>query len=148
MEDEHLRQACFARLQLLEARFGTDVPYVQGLREGFPFAGRRVPFLSPQKGIFRARVQAGAAALSINTSMRSPYADRQIPDGFLYAYRAGNRPSRQPCSSRSFHNAGANRLFQSNKAGVVLPCVPVLRDFGRPRRRLRCTDPRENDRRA
>jgi putative restriction endonuclease len=43
----------------------------------------------PQKGIFRARVQAGPAALSINTSPRSPSDDEAVPDGFLYAYRAG-----------------------------------------------------------
>src|SRR5947209_18727577 len=42
------------------------------------------------KGIHRASVQRGPAALSINTSYRSPYDDVQTADGFLYDYRAGS----------------------------------------------------------
>jgi putative restriction endonuclease len=42
------------------------------------------------KGIHRAHAQRGPAALSINTSVRSPYDDVETPDGFLYAYRAGS----------------------------------------------------------
>lgn len=41
------------------------------------------------KGIYRAAAQTGPAALSINTSSASPYADQETPDGVLYAYRAG-----------------------------------------------------------
>lgn len=89
MSDETLRAACFASLEVLSAQFGEDVPYTGGLDRGFPHAGARVPFLSPQKGIFRARVQTGPAALSINTSSRSPYGDAEVEDGYLYAYRAG-----------------------------------------------------------
>lgn len=89
MEDEHLRSGCFASLDVLCAQYGDDVPYKDGLDRGFPFAGRRVPFLSPQKGIFRAAVQEGRAALSINTSAKSPYDDEEVPEGFFYAYRAG-----------------------------------------------------------
>lgn len=89
MEDEHLRSACFASLDVLCAEYGVDVPYRGGLDRGFPFAGRRVPFLSPQKGIFRAAVQTGGSALSINTSANSPYDDEEAPDGFFYAYRSG-----------------------------------------------------------
>lgn len=94
MEDEHLRSACFASLDVLCAEFGVDVPYRGGLDRGFPFAGRRVPFLSPQKGIFRAAAQIGPSALSINTSANSPYDDEEVPDGFFYAYRSG--PIDQP----------------------------------------------------
>jgi putative restriction endonuclease len=134
MEDEHLRSACFARLQILEARFGTDIPYRGGLNEGFPFVGERVPFLSPQKGIFRARVQQGAAALSINTSAKSPYADREIPDGFLYAYRAGAID--QP-DNRALRAAFATRTpivyFRATKPGwycAVYPCYVTSDDPG------------------
>ena len=69
--------------------FGDDVPYRGGLDEGFAFRGQRVPFLSPQKGIFRAAAQRGPAALSINTSSKSPYDDQEVGQGFRYAYRAG-----------------------------------------------------------
>lgn len=89
MRDEDVRASCFARLAILCAEFGDEVPYRSGLEAGFPFRGRRVPFLSPQKGIFRAAVQRGRAALSIQTSAKSPYKDVETPDGFLYDYRAG-----------------------------------------------------------
>jgi putative restriction endonuclease len=89
MRDETLRSACFASLDVLSAQFGEDVPYKRGLDRGFPHGGARVPFLSPQKGIFRARAQTGPAALSINTSSKSPYGDAELDDGYLYAYRAG-----------------------------------------------------------
>jgi putative restriction endonuclease len=90
VRDEHLRQACFLWLEVLRARWGDDIPYKGGLDEGFPYEGVRVPFLSPQKGIFRAKAQSGPAALSINTSSKSPYTDEETDLGFLYAYRAGN----------------------------------------------------------
>jgi len=72
------------------AEFGEDIPYKGGLDRGFSFRGRRVPFLSYQKGIYRAAVQTGPAALSINTSYDSPYDDEPRPEGFSYAYRAGS----------------------------------------------------------
>ncbi len=89
MRDDDVRSSCFASLDVLCAKFGEDVPYKEGLGVGFPFRGQRVPFLSPQKGIFRAAAQRGPAALSINTSYKSPYGDEETPDGVLYAYRAG-----------------------------------------------------------
>lgn len=94
MRDEDVRSSCFASLDVLCAKHGGDVPYRGGLDEGFPFRGRRVPFLTPYKGIYRAAVQRGPAALSINTSVDSPYDDVETEDGFLYAYRAG--PVDQP----------------------------------------------------
>jgi putative restriction endonuclease len=77
-------------LDVLAAQFGEDVPYTGGLDRGFPFRGVRVPFLARAKGIFRAAVQRGPAALSINTSVNSPYDDAVLDDGFLYAYRSGS----------------------------------------------------------
>jgi len=87
--DEDIRASCFSHLEILWAEFGDDIPYVGGLNRGFPFRGHRIPFLNYQKGIYRASVQRGPAALSINTSYRSPYADEATEEGFLYAYRAG-----------------------------------------------------------
>jgi hypothetical protein len=86
-----------ARLSLLVAEFGEDIPYVGALANGSPFRGRRVPFLNYQKGIYRAGVQTGPAALSIQTSSKSPYDDEVVADGFLYAYRAAGAllPPRQ-----------------------------------------------------
>jgi putative restriction endonuclease len=90
VRDDDVRSSCFASLDVLCAKFGEDLPYAGGLDAGFPFRGRRVPFLSYMKGIHRAAAQKGPAALSINTSSASPYEDEDTPDGVLYAYRAGD----------------------------------------------------------
>jgi putative restriction endonuclease len=89
VRDDDLRSSCFAALEVLCAKHGPEVPYAGGLDAGFAFRGRRVPFLTYQKGIYRAAAQRGPAALSVNTSYRSPYDDEETPDGFAYAYRAG-----------------------------------------------------------
>ena len=126
MEDVHLRSACFASLDVLCAQYGEDVPYKGGLDAGFPYGGRRVPFLSPQKGIFRARAQVGAAALSINTSANSPYDDEVVSDGFFYAYRAG-APD-QP-DNRALRAAVGSQdplvYFVATRPGWYKPIYPV-----------------------
>jgi putative restriction endonuclease len=90
VRDDDVRSSCFAALDVLCAKHGPELPYVGGLDQGFAFRGRRVPFLNYQKGIYRAAAQRGPAALSVNTSYKSPYDDIETPDGFLYAYRAGS----------------------------------------------------------
>ncbi len=91
MRDDDVRSSCFASLDVLCARFGEELPYPgDGLALGFAFRGKRVPFLSTQKGIFRAAAQTGPAALSIQTSWKSPYGDAEVETGYLYAYRAGS----------------------------------------------------------
>jgi putative restriction endonuclease len=92
--DEDLRASCFAALDVLRAQFGAELPYQGALDRGFAFRGRRVPFLNYQKGIHRAGMQRGPAALSIQTSANSPYGDAPSELGFRYAYRAG--PIDQP----------------------------------------------------
>jgi putative restriction endonuclease len=125
--DEHLRSACFASLDVLCAQFGEDVPYRGGLDRGFAFGGRRVPFLSPQKGIFRAAVQRGPEALSINTSAKSPYDDEELPNGFFYAYRAGSPD--QP-DNRALRAARASQApmvyFVATRPGWYRPLYPVF----------------------
>jgi putative restriction endonuclease len=89
VRDDDIRSSLFASLDVLCAKHGPEVPYRGGLDAGFAFRGRRVPFLNFQKGIYRAAVQRGWAALSVQTSYRSPYDDAETRDGFAYAYRAG-----------------------------------------------------------
>lgn len=126
MEDEHLRSACFASLDVLCAQYGEDVPYRGGLDAGFPYGGRRIPFLSPQKGIFRAAAQRDPSALSINTSAKSPYDDEAVPDGFFYAYRAGSPD--QP-DNRALRAARLSRAplvyFVATRPGWYKPIYPV-----------------------
>ncbi|HET8528583.1 MAG TPA: HNH endonuclease [Gaiellaceae bacterium] len=125
MRDEMLRAACFASLDVLCAQFGDDVPYRGGLDRGFPHAGVRVPFLSPQKGIFRAAAQTGPAALSINTSSKSPYGDAEVEDGYLYAYRSGTID--QP-DNRALRQANALQVpivyFVATRPGWYRPLYP------------------------
>jgi putative restriction endonuclease len=90
MRDEDIRSSCFASLDVLCAKHGPELPYVGALDQGFAFRGRRVPFLNYQKGIYRSAAQTGPAALSVNTSYKSPYDDQETAEGFLYAYRAGS----------------------------------------------------------
>jgi putative restriction endonuclease len=88
--DAPLRDACFRELRRLSTVHPRDIPYRGGLDAGFEFQGRRIPFLTPYKGIFRSRLQNGPAALTINTSTRSPYRDRATADGWIYSYRIGD----------------------------------------------------------
>ena len=103
VRDDDIRSSCFASLDVLCAKHGPEVPYSGGLDAGFAFRGRRVPFLNYQKGIYRAAAQRGPAALSVNTSYKSPYDDEETADGFRYAYRSGsvdqpdNRALRAAC---------------------------------------------------
>jgi hypothetical protein len=116
MEDDSLRAASFASLDVLCATHGEDVPYVGGLDQGFPFGGRRVPFFSSYKGIYRAAAQAGPAALSITTSHASPYDDEEIPDGFLYAFRSGSK------TRSSVVTASVKRAYGSIRPGSAVGC--------------------------
>lgn len=131
MRDEDVRAACFASLDVLCAEFGDDIPYRRGLDRGFAFRGQRVPFLNYQKGIYRAAIQRGPAALSINTSFASPYDDEETEAGFLYAYREG--PIDQPDNRalRSARDLGVPLVyFVGTRAGYYRPIFPcfVLED--------------------
>lgn len=125
MLDEEVRSSCFASLDVLCAKHGDDVPYRGGLEQGFPFRGRRVPFLSPYKGIYRAAVQDGPAALSINTSADSPYEDEEIDEGFLYAYRAGSVDQADNRALRSAFSLGVPVVyFVATRPGWYKPIHP------------------------
>jgi putative restriction endonuclease len=89
--DLALRQAAVARARELAQAYDDLVP-LERLRGGFDFEGDRVTFGSFQKGIHRARIQRGPAALTLMTSLKDPYADAFDEGGalFVYAYRAGS----------------------------------------------------------
>ena len=139
MPDDALRAACFASLDVLSAAHGEDIPYRGGLDQGFPFRGRRVPFLSPQKGIFRAAAQEGGAALSINTSFESPYDDEETQDGFFYAYRAGaiDQPDNRALLA-AYAEAAPLVYFVATRPGHYRALYPVhvIADDRRARRVL------------
>jgi putative restriction endonuclease len=137
VRDEALRIACFSRLAILEAEFGEELPYRGALDGGFPFRGERVPFLSPQKGIFRARRQTGRAALSITTSFTGgPYADVETDEGFVYSYRDGPTDQADNVALRQAHDLGVPVVyFIASRPGVyqaIYPCF-IRRDDPRAR---------------
>jgi putative restriction endonuclease len=88
--DDMVRSACFAALEVLQAKWGPDIPYTE-LANGFSFFGRKVPFMNRAYGIYRAAgVQRGPAALSVNSSFsQNRYQDEQTPEGILYRYQDG-----------------------------------------------------------
>ena len=126
MADESLRASCFASIDVLCATHGEDLPYAGALDRGFAFRGRRVPFLSTQKGIFRAAAQEGLPALSIQTSAKSPYDDEETPDGFFYAYRVGaiDQPDNRALRS-AFAEQAPLVYFVATRPGWYKPLYPV-----------------------
>jgi len=86
--DDDVRSSCFAALEVLQAKWGPDVPYT-ALVEGFNFRGGNVHFFNRAYGIYRAaEVQRGPAALSVNSSFKQDrYQDERTPDGVLYRYQ-------------------------------------------------------------
>lgn len=127
MRDDDVRSSCFASLDVLCARFGEELPYPGGLSSGFAFRGSRIPFLSTQKGIFRAAAQTGPAALSVQTSSKSPYGDSETDSGYLYAYRAG--PVDQP-DNRALRAAHTLQVpivhFVSTRPNFYKPIYPCF----------------------
>lgn len=89
MRDDDVRSSCFAALDVLQAQYGPELPY-PALAKGFAFRGRDVPFLNRAYGIYRASVQRGGAALSINSAFaQKRYQDEGTEDGVLYRYQDG-----------------------------------------------------------
>lgn len=90
--DDELRAVVFAYVQRLRARHGGRIPRAE-LSAGVQFRGERVPIWNYQKGIFKpAALGRDGAALSVQTSVESPYEDEHDPDAghFLYKYRGTN----------------------------------------------------------
>lgn len=91
--DDELRVAAFARVQRLRDRYGGRIPHAE-LSAGVTVRGSRVPIWSHRKGIFKpAALGREGAALSVQTSAESPYADVHDPDAghFVYKYRGADR---------------------------------------------------------
>lgn len=136
MRDDDVRSSCFASLDVLRATFGDDVPYREGLQPGFPFRGRKVPFLTPYRGIYRSAAQRGPAALSINTSFDSPYQDEETEGGFLYDYLAGEVDQPDNRALRSAHELQVPLVyFVGTRPGWYRPEYPYYVTEDRPTER-------------
>ena len=87
--DDEIRAAAFAHVQRLRDLYGGRIPRLE-LSAGVTIRGERVPIWNYQKGIHKpAALGPGGAALSVQTSAESPYADAHDPDAghFIYKYR-------------------------------------------------------------
>lgn len=127
MQDEDVRASCFSALDVLCAQYGEELHYPTALRAGFNFRGGRVPFLSTQKGIYRAAVQRGPAALSVQTSWRSPYGDADTEDGVVYHYRAGPIDQADNRALRSAHQLRVPIVhFMSTRPNYYRPLYPCF----------------------
>src|SRR5687768_13447055 len=87
--DLEFRATVFSHVQHLRDG-GGGVVLGNDLDKGVQFHGQRVPVWNRQIGIFRpALLRNPGAALTIQTSFRSPYDDRWAPedDRFAYKYR-------------------------------------------------------------
>ena len=87
--DLELRLAAFDHVARLRDRFGGLIPS-RAITEGFTFRGGRQPLWNHQQGIYKpALLGRDGAALSIQTSARGPYDDRQDEGSpfLLYRYR-------------------------------------------------------------
>ncbi len=125
--DDFLRAAAFSALDVLRARLGETLPLRGGLADGFNFDGTRVPFFNYQKGIYRAAVQIGPAALSVLTTSNSPYgADEEARDGYWYAFRSGDAGSRDNQTLRAAHRLQVPIIyFRSFEKGWYAPLYPM-----------------------
>jgi len=81
MRDDDVRSSCFASLDVLCATFGEDVPYRGGLDLGFPFRGRRVPFLNRQKGIHHRAFDENLVGISPDYTVHVARKLREDEDG-------------------------------------------------------------------
>jgi putative restriction endonuclease len=137
--DDDVRSACFAALDVLQAKCGPDVPYSE-LARGFSFRGSRIPFLNKGYGIYRARAQRGEAALSVNSSfVQRRYQDEEVPEGIRYSYQDGPIDNH---FNRWLRNAHALQVplvyFIGSRPGWYRPEYPafVERDMPHERRVL------------
>ena len=112
--DEELRAAVFARTRQLRDRFGDRIPRDE-LSEGVSVRNQRVPLWNYQRGIYKPQILGrDGAALSIQTSAESPYADSHDPDSghFVYKYR-GTDPN-------YFDNAALRRAMWAQRPLLYL----------------------------
>jgi putative restriction endonuclease len=89
LEDNELRAAALARVQNLQEIHGGRIPR-SALMDGITLRGERIPIWNYQKGIFKPAVLGrDGAALSLQTSVESPYEDEHDLDAgrIIYKYR-------------------------------------------------------------
>jgi putative restriction endonuclease len=94
--DEEVRAAALAKIQQLREVHGGRIPRA-ALMEGITLHGERIPIWNYQKGIFKpAALGREGAALSVHTSIESPYEDEHDIDEGRIAYKYRGTDSLHP----------------------------------------------------
>jgi putative restriction endonuclease len=86
---DEVRAAAMAKVRRLRDLHGSRIPR-SALMEGVTVGGQRVPIWNYQKGIFKPEILGkNGAALSVQTSVKSPYDDVHDADAgqIVYKYR-------------------------------------------------------------
>lgn len=126
--DLGLRQEAVAHARRLIQAYDDLVP-LDRLREGFRFDGVRVSYGSFYKGIHRARIQRGPAALTLTTSLKDPYGD-EFDEGavsFSYAYRDGPIDQADNRSLRAAYELQTPLVyFRALSPGLYLVVAPMF----------------------
>jgi putative restriction endonuclease len=115
--ESEIRAAAFARISQLRDTYGGRIPRA-ALMEGVVVAGQKIPIWNSQKGIFKpAAFGRDGAALSIQTSVDSPYADVQdaTTGEIAYKYR-GTDPNH-------YDNVALRRAMETRQPLIYLIAV-------------------------
>ena len=112
VRDDDVRSACFAALDVLQAKWGADVPYAT-LAEGFNFCGWRVPFLN--RGLRDLPVER-----------RTALTGRPVPQQLLPS-RTGTSTSRHPTACFIATRATTRRT--TSTAGCGGPTCSTCRSY-------------------
>lgn len=87
INDDNIRALALAKVRELREVYGGRIPR-SALEEGITIDGQRVPIWNRYKGIFKPAASGPtAAALSIHTSVDSPYADKHDIEGATITYK-------------------------------------------------------------
>ena len=128
--DLEFRLAVFAHVDRL--RDSAGVVAARDLNQGVIFRGERVPIWNQQKGIFRpALLREPGAALSFQTSFKSPYDDRWAHDDarLVYSYRGKDADNPDNRAMRRAMQLGRPLLYlfavQPGVYQAVFPCYVV-----------------------
>lgn len=122
--EEQIRLEAFKWLKEQQLRYGDTLPR-EILAEGFSFQGEQIRLMGPQ-GIFKPRAFA-RKPISITTTVKSPYEDALMVDGFIHYKYRGMDPNHQ--DNRGLREAMNDETpliyFHATRPGQYVAIWPV-----------------------
>lgn len=127
--DDVVRAAAIMRTRQLRDTYGGRIPRA-ALMEGVGIYGQRVPLWNYQKGIYKPAVLgSNGAALSIQTSVNSPYQDVRDADAgtIIYKYRGTDPDNPDNVALRRAMDRGLPLIYLiAVDRGIYDAVVPVF----------------------